>query len=67
MEQKATVSCELVDAQGRVVQTIFSKKMITADNQQLSISWKNDLPLGNYLLKMTIGNKVNTLPLVKVN
>jgi uncharacterized delta-60 repeat protein len=66
MEQKAPITCELLDVQGRVVQTIYQDETFLEGNQQNFIFWKNDLPLGNYFLKMTIGNRVESLSVVKV-
>jgi uncharacterized delta-60 repeat protein len=65
MEHNAAVACDLLDVQGRVVQSIFQKEDFYEGKQQRSISWKKDLPTGSYYLKMQIGNQTTTLPLLK--
>jgi uncharacterized delta-60 repeat protein len=66
VQDAANTTLELIDAQGRTVQQLTSKSMKTQGKQTENVDFSSSLPAGNYVLRLKVGEKQQTMKVVKM-
>lgn len=59
------ITIELYDAQGKLVQTIATNKEMASGNHNLPIELNQNLTSGNYFLKLTTPNGIQSIQIIK--
>jgi uncharacterized delta-60 repeat protein len=60
-----SITIELYDAQGKLVQTIATNKEMASGNHNLPIELNQNLTSGNYFLKLTTANGSQSIQIIK--
>lgn len=64
LDKQATVSCELVDGQGRTIQSLIKKSDYLAGAHQLAFQLNENIPSHIAFLKLNIDGRITTLPII---
>ncbi len=64
LEESATVSCELVDMQGRTLQTLLKESSFPARTHQVQIQINESLLVNIALVKLNIDGQTTVKPIV---
>jgi uncharacterized delta-60 repeat protein len=66
VQDATNTTLELIDAQGKIIQQLTSKNTKSQGKQTENVDFSNSLPTGNYVLRLKIGDKQQTIKVVKM-